>query len=322
MAHVMSITLNPAIDLAFYLDQLMLGAVNRPAESQLEAAGKGVNVARMLAILGHQVTASGFLGEDNDGPFRHVFKTYGIKDAFVRVPGQTRINTKLAESDGRVTDINGPGVCISEADIQTLLQTLQQHIQHQRPEAIVIAGSLPQGVSTEVFGQCLQTLKATGIPLWLDTSGPALTTAIAQQPAAIKPNEHELAEWAGMPLSHQRHRLEAAKRLHQSGIEHALLSAGAEGVLWVSSAGIWQSTPPQVEARNTVSAGDTFMAGMLHGLLNQHAPDDTLRFATALSAESVRHLGVGDPQASDFTTLLNLTQVESMDNAATESSLS
>ncbi|MED5556950.1 MAG: PfkB family carbohydrate kinase, partial [Pseudomonadota bacterium] len=112
MARVVCITLNPALDLAFNLDALTLGHVNRPTGAQLEAAGKGVNVARVLASLGHEVIVSGFLGEENDAPFSLAFPRYGVEDAFVRVPGSTRINAKLAEQSGRVTDINSPGMPI------------------------------------------------------------------------------------------------------------------------------------------------------------------------------------------------------------------
>ncbi|BBI51768.1 hypothetical protein HORIV_41890 [Vreelandella olivaria] len=133
------------------------------------------------------------------------------------------------------------------------------------------------------------------MPLWVDTSGPALNAAIATHPAGVKPNENELAEWAGEDMTSFDVRLMAAKRLHQSGIAHALISAGVEGVLWVNAQGAWHATPPKVTATNTVCAGDTFVAGMLHGLLNQHEAEQTLRFATALSAEAVRHAGVGDP---------------------------
>ncbi|BBI62673.1 hypothetical protein HSBAA_39790 [Vreelandella sulfidaeris] len=95
MARVLCITLNPALDLAFNLDVLVPGSVNRPTSAQLEAAGKGVNVARVLAGLGHAVTVSGFLGADNGAPFELAFAKYSLTDAFVRVPGKPALMPKL-----------------------------------------------------------------------------------------------------------------------------------------------------------------------------------------------------------------------------------
>ncbi|AQU82848.1 MULTISPECIES: 1-phosphofructokinase [unclassified Halomonas] len=319
MARVVCITLNPALDLAFNLETLTLGRVNRPDSAQLEAAGKGVNVARVLASLGHEVTVSGFLGSENDAPFALVFQKLGLIDAFVRVPGSTRINAKLAEKSGRVTDINSPGMPITPAHITALRDTLDGIFQHTAaPQAVVVAGSLPPGMDQLLFAELLATLKGYGVPLWIDTSGPALLTAIAAQPAAVKPNETELAEWAGSELDSDQQRQAAAERLHASGIEHALISAGADGVLWVSQQGIWHSIPPTVTATNTVCAGDTFVAGMLHGLLSGLPPQDTLRFATALSAEAVRHVGVGTPHADDFDSLQQHTRVRRLDDTITE----
>ncbi|MDQ7730600.1 1-phosphofructokinase [Halomonas sp. SpR8] len=319
MARVLCITLNPALDLAFNLDALVLGSVNRPTSAQLEAAGKGVNVARVLAGLGHDVTVSGFLGDDNDAPFQLAFAKYALTDAFVRVPGETRINAKIAEQSGRVTDINGPGMPINAEYLQALTDTLNTELASATPpQAIVLAGSLPPGLSLDDFSQLLSHLNTSGVPLWVDTSGPALNAAIATHPAGVKPNENELAEWAGEDMTSSDARLSAAKRLHESGIANALISAGAEGVLWVNAQGAWHATPPKVTATNTVCAGDTFVAGILHGLLSGHAPEHTLRFATALSAEAVRHVGVGDPHAADFDSLQQHTRIRRFDDTITE----
>ncbi|MDQ7733040.1 1-phosphofructokinase [Halomonas sp. SpR1] len=319
MARVLCITLNPALDLAFNLDALVLGSVNRPISAQLDAAGKGVNVARVLAGLGHDVTVSGFLGADNDAPFQLAFAQYALADAFVRVPGETRINAKIAEQSGRVTDINGPGMPIDADHLQALINKLDAELASATPpQAIVVAGSLPPGLSLDDFSQLLNHLNASGVPLWVDTSGPALNAAIATHPAGVKPNENELAEWAGEDMTSSDARLNAAKRLHLSGIANALISAGAEGVLWVNAQGAWHATPPKVTATNTVCAGDTFVAGILHGLLSGHAPEHTLRFATALSAEAVRHVGVGDPHAADFDSLQQHTRIRRLDDTITE----
>lgn len=155
MARVLCITLNPALDLAFNLDALVLGSVNRPTWAQLEAAGKGVNVARVLAGLGHDVTVSGFLGSDNDAPFQLAFAKHALADAFVRVPGETRINAKIAEQSGRVTDINGPGMPIDAKHLQALIDTLDGELASAMPpQAVVVAGSLPPGFPWTILARC------------------------------------------------------------------------------------------------------------------------------------------------------------------------
>ncbi|GHE21532.1 1-phosphofructokinase [Halomonas urumqiensis] len=316
MARLLTLSLNPALDLSVSLERLVPGEVNRTRETHLEAAGKGVNVARVLVALGHDVAVSGFLGADNDGPFLRAFESLGVEDAFLRVPGETRINAKLAEADGRVTDINGPGAAIDAAAWQRLLDWLAARADNaeRRPDAVVIAGSLPPGVSPQDLAALIGQLRGAGLPVWVDTSGEALAAAIAASPTAVKPNEHELADWAGFALDSAEARLKAALRLYAEGVEEALISAGPEGVLWVSRRGAWQAMPPRLSVASTVGAGDTLVAAMLHGVIEGHTPEQTLRLATALSAESIRHVGVGNPRAADFPHLQQQTRVRRLND--------
>ena len=69
MARILTITLNPALDLTVRLRQLELGAVNRSEAVLTQAAGKGLNVAQVLADLGHTLSVGGFLGRANAAPF-------------------------------------------------------------------------------------------------------------------------------------------------------------------------------------------------------------------------------------------------------------
>lgn len=311
MASIMVLSLNPALDLSVGLERLSPGEVNRTRETHLEAAGKGVNVARVLVALGHEVTVSGFLGVDNDGAFRRAFETLGIEDAFLRVPGETRTNVKLAEDDGRVTDINGPGVVIDADAWQRLIDGLARRLEASFPRlgAVVIAGSLPPGVTPAMLAELVALGHEAGLPVWVDTSGPALDTAITAGATAVKPNEHELAAWVGRASLDDGARRVAVQRLRDAGVEEAVVSAGAEGVLWLGRRGAWEAMPPRVEAVNTVGAGDTLIAALLHGVLEGASPDAALRLATALSAEAVRHVGVGRPDAGDFSELQRQTRV-------------
>lgn len=303
------VTLNPALDLTIELAALEPGAVNRASSTQLAAAGKGLNVARVLASLGHRVVLSGFLGADNDAAFVAACREHGIEDASLRLPGETRINAKLAEADGRVTDINGPGIAVSAAALERLTHELVSRCEREHPGAVVITGSLPPGLSPEALSTLIVTLKASGVPVWIDTSGPALAAALGASPTAVKPNEHELAEWANEPLDDFTAQYAAARRLYAAGIEETLVSLGAAGVLWVSHRGEWFAEAPRVEVVSTVGAGDTLVAAMLHGIVEQDEPEAVLGFAAALAAESVRHVGVGDPQATDLSQLIQRTRV-------------
>ncbi|WP_294738649.1 1-phosphofructokinase [uncultured Pseudomonas sp.] len=284
MARILSLTLNPALDLTVRLARLEPGEVNRSEAMITHAAGKGVNVAQVLADLGHQVTVGGFLGEDNPQAFEMLIARRGFTDAFIRVPGETRSNIKIAEQDGRVTDVNAPGPIVSEQAQQALLEQLARIAPGY--DAVVVAGSLPRGITPQWFQGLLQQLKNLGLKVALDTSGEALRAGLNAGPWLIKPNTEELADALG-------HSTDAIRELHQLGVEHVVVSDGAAGVSWYSPGTALHATPPKVRVASTVGAGDSLLAGMLHGLLSGDTPEQTLRRATAIAAMAVTQIGFG-----------------------------
>tara|TARA_Y100001951_G_scaffold76318_3_gene63476 strand:- start:932 stop:1852 length:921 start_codon:yes stop_codon:yes gene_type:complete len=285
MARILTLTLNPALDLTLRLASLQPGAINRCDELRSHAAGKGLNVAQVLADLGHSLSVSGFLGRANAAPFERLMQARGFHDLFVRVPGETRSNIKLAEADGRITDLNGPGPQVEAEHLQRLEEELQPLLAGH--DAVVVAGSLPRGVTTQWFASLLRRIKASGVPLVVDSSGAALQAALGVVPWLIKPNEEELREACGSDLP------AAITRLRGQGIEHVLLSRGADGVEWHGPGIALRAVPPRVEVASTVGAGDSLLAASLHGLLQGWPAERTLRLATAVAAQAVTQIGFG-----------------------------
>lgn len=301
MAKILTLTLNPALDVTVSLDVLRAGHVNRAQAQHSHAAGKGLNVAQVLADLGHSVTVSGFLGRDNLQPFEALIEARGFADHFVRVAGETRSNIKLVEADGRVTDLNGQGPMVDEAAQNALLGVLAQVAGGH--DAVVVAGSLPRGITPQWLRQLLLHLKAQGLHVALDSSGEALRAGLEAAPWLVKPNTEELADVLGEPVEGRAQQRAAAEHLLASGIEHVVVSQGEHGVSWFASGQALHAQPPQVRVASTVGAGDSLVAGMVHGLLQAEAPAQTLRRATAIAAQAVTQIGVG---IHDFEQLARL----------------
>ncbi|QVM92267.1 1-phosphofructokinase [Pseudomonas entomophila] len=291
MAKILTLTLNPALDITVSLDHLRPGQVNRSQAQYSHAAGKGLNVAQVLADLGHDVTVGGFLGRDNLQPFEALIERRGFTDCFVRVPGETRSNIKLVEADGRVTDINGQGPQVDEAAQAELLRRLAQIAPGH--DAVVVAGSLPRGISPQWLRALLDTLKAQGLKVALDSSGEALRAGLQAMPWLVKPNTEELGEVLGLAVNTLAEQRAAAQQLLASGIEHVVVSQGEQGVNWFASGLALHAQPPQVSIASTVGAGDSLVAGMVHGLLQREPAADTLRRATAIAAQAVTQVGFG-----------------------------
>lgn len=301
MAKILTLTLNPALDLTVQMGPLQVGQVNRSHAMLSHAAGKGLNVAQVLADLGHELTVGGFLGIDNQQPFEALFVQRKFVDEFVRVPGETRSNIKLAESSGRITDMNGPGPQVSDDAQDALMARLE--IIAPDFDAVVVAGSLPRGVSPEWLQTLLLMLKDKGLKVALDTSGMALRAGLMASPWLIKPNTEELADALDAPIISIDAQAQVAARLRAQGIEHVVISQGSEGVHWFSSGVALQALPPRVTVASTVGAGDSLLAGMVHGLLSGHSAQQTLRTATAIAAMAVTQIGFGISDAAQLKLL-------------------
>lgn len=305
---VVTITLNPALDLTGSLDTLNPGSVSLVSHSDLHAAGKGVNVAKVLSDLGAQVTVTGFLGRDNQEMFCQLFDQMGANDRFVRVEGSTRINVKLVEHNGSVSDINFPGVTVTESAMaefeRTLLALCEDH------EFFVLAGSLPKGVSPEQCARWIKLLHSKGKKVLFDSSRAALSAGLDAHPWLIKPNDEELSDFVGRTLTSAAECQSAAMTLSEKGIDNIVVSMGADGVMWLNQNEWLRAQPPRMQVVSTVGAGDTLVAGLCWGHMQNLPKTELLSFATALSALAVSQIGVGVDDIQEVQSLQKQVKVQ------------
>lgn len=307
MTRVVTLTLNPALDMTVRVDGLRLGEVNGGQSLQTDAGGKGVNVASFLADWGQgepgglDVTATGLLGADNAAPFEALLRGKGITDAFVRVPGATRVGVKLSDHAAQeTTDINLPGLSAAPgalAEVRARLRELATG-----GGVFVLAGSLPPGVPTDLYAELVAELRAAGAYVALDTSGAALTSALnaATLPQLVKPNIHELEAALGRSLAGEAEVLAAARELLSRGAETVAVSQGEQGALIVTAAGAVRAVPPRVQVVSTVGAGDAMVAGLVASHLAGLGLPDAARRATSFSVGNITRLGAHLPPRAEL----------------------
>ena len=292
MAKVATITLNAAYDLVGRLKRIELGEVNTVETLGLFPAGKGINVAKVLNDLDVEVAVGGFLGEDNQGDFEHMFRITGLRDKFQRVPGKTRINVKITETEADVTDLNFLGYQISAEDWQKFVADSLDYCKEF--DIVAVCGSLPRGVTPELFADWLLQLHQACVKVVLDSSNAALTAGLKANPWLVKPNHRELESWVGHSLPTLNDIIVAAKKLKAQGIANVIVSMGANGSLWLSDNAVVQAQPPKCEnVVSTVGAGDSMVAGFIYGFVNNLSQQETLAFASAVSAFAVSQSNVG-----------------------------
>ena len=316
MSPVVTLTLNPAIDQTVILDALEPGTVHRARAVRSHAGGKGVNVACCLADWGVPVTATGILGADNDAAFTQALAGKGIADRFVRIPGETRTNLKLLDRrTGETTDINLPGLAVTADSLDAARSAL---LDHAAADAwVVLAGSLPGTLPDSTYAQLATPLKARGTRVVLDASGAPLAAALAADigalPDAVKPNRHELEEWAGRPLRTLEDVRAAAQDLRTRGIPVVVVSLGAEGALFLTPEGAVQAQPPAIEVASTVGAGDALVAGLVAALRAGLDLDETARLAIAFAAGKLTQAGANLPPRATVEALARAVRTHRLD---------
>jgi 1-phosphofructokinase len=308
---VVSVSLNSAIDQTVSIPNFRAGALNRVQSSQIDAGGKGVNVAAFLADFGQPVTITGFLGADNDDIFCRLFERKRIVDCCVRIAGKTRISFKVSDEVlHQTTDINFPGETPSPANLARLFEILVElSTTHQW---FILSGSIPRGVSASVYADIMRSLPDAKIVL--DTSGEGFRQALPASPWLIKPNLAELSEFAGKVLDSPEVVLEQARAiLSRYNIHTVVVSMGKDGAMFVESKEMVWASPPVVEVKSTVGAGDAMVAGIVVGKMRGLGLAECARLATAFSVTAISQIGSGLPSieavqsASERVTIRDLT---------------
>lgn len=309
MPRVITLTLNPALDLTVQVPQLRAGEVNHGQEPHWQAAGKGVNVASILADAGVSTIATGFLGRENAARFEELFTAKGIEDRFIRLSGITRLNLKLNDPAAQqTTDVNLPGLRVSAQDLAKLEGAL---LSLARPGDIVaLCGSLPPGTEASLYAELIAKLRARGCVTVLDSSKAALLLAFPAGASILKPNQHELETALGRPLTDDRALIAAARELLKTGSELITVSQGERGALFITESEVRRARPPRVKVASSVGAGDAMVAGLIAARLRDLNLSDAARLATTYAAGTITRLGAHLPPAAELKRLAQEVCVE------------
>ncbi|CAL9534244.1 Tagatose-6-phosphate kinase [Streptomyces sp. enrichment culture] len=308
---ILTVTLNTALDLTYRVPGLTPHASHRVTEVTERPGGKGVNVARVLAALGHEVTVTGFAGGATGRAVRDgLAGRPRLVDALLPVTGATRRTIAVVdEHTGDTTQLNEPGPLITPAEWNAFQEAYEDLL--AGVSAVALCGSLPPGVPVGAYAGLVRAARAAAVPVLLDTSGEPLRRAVAARPDLIKPNADELAELTGF---HEP--LRATRGARRRGARAVVASLGAEGLLAVTGEGRWRAAPPARVRGNPTGAGDSAVAGLLSGLAERLPWPDRLARAVALSAATVLAPVAGEYDQRAYEELLSRVTVTAEADAA------
>ncbi|MDN5765773.1 MAG: 1-phosphofructokinase [Humibacillus sp.] len=295
---IVTLTPNPSIDRAVFIDALHRGEVHRCTGSRIDPGGKGVNVSRAVAAQGGETVAVLPSGGPEGHLLRELLTDAGVPHVGVPVAGSVRMNISVLEPDGTTTKLNEPGPDLSHDETAALLSTTLER--GAKADWVVGCGSLPPGAPTDLYAAVVTDVRARGGRVAIDSSGEAMAAAVAARPNLIKPNHDELAELVGHALPTLRDVRDAARDLVTDGIEIVAVSLGGDGALLVTAAEFAHAIAPISAPLSTVGAGDCMLAGLLHGLSLGLDPADALVMGVTWGAAAVTLPGSRVPTPTDL----------------------
>lgn len=261
---ITTVTLNAAIDKTYELPSFRIDQLNRTQSVWAEPGGKGINVAKVLQVLGAPVVVSGIVGGYNGEQICSMLNKIDLPHDFVRVADESRICLNLIDRrTGGQTEILESGPEIDQETWESLKRKLLEL--SLESEYIVLSGSLPRGLSQDAYAE-LVTMLNVHTRVVLDTSGPALEKAIAAKPFMIKPNRDELASILNTDIVNESEVIETLRKWQDLDIPIVVVSLGSQGALASVSGKIYRVVSPKISAVNPVGSGDAFTAGIVAGL--------------------------------------------------------
>jgi tagatose 6-phosphate kinase len=295
---IVTVTLNPALHVQYEAARVELGAANNVSRVRYRTGGRGLAVARLLHTFGHEVVAAGLAGGSAGELIRNELARAGVATQFTRIGAESRRVVDVAGPDGKTTSFAEPAPYITTEELGRLAADFRRLL--DGATAIVLCGSLPEGLPAETYGSLVSYSAGAGVPVVLDAGGSALRHGTSRRPALIIP---ELDDADGT-------RSDGTGSGGEAGLEAAagssvVLLAG-RGVRALTAAGEWRATlgpsaaPAAPEATLAASAADparagtaqqgafrdALVAGLVPGIALAWSWPDMLRHAVALAASA------------------------------------
>lgn len=307
---ILTLTLNPAIDMNYKLEHLAIDQVNRCGHVIKTAGGKGLNVTRVLKCVEADVLATGFLGGKTGEFIADELDHAGVAHSFVPIKGNTRHCLAIIH-EGNQTEILEDGPSISKQEAAAFLQ--EYDLLLDRATVVTASGSLPKGLPKTFYQQLIQHATRKNRKFLLDTSGESLKEGIKAAPYLIKPNQDELAALIGEKADTEAELIASARRLAATGVKFIVVSLGKKGALGYFDGRAFIVEPPKIKAVNAVGSGDSMIAGLAYGIDRGLPPEEALTYGAVfgtLNATEERTGYVDRTQVESFKRKITVRTVD------------
>jgi len=288
---ILTVGTTPTMQRTMTFDRLRLDHVNRSVVTDEYASGKGVNVARVAALLGADVIATGFAGGARGKALLEGMTADGVRHDFVRVGPETRLCTTVIDrGKGTVTELVEESRAVEPADWDRLLRVVRKHLKVAK--VCVLSGSLPPGGDEDFYRQVAELAAAAGVRTIIDARGRPLLRAIGTAGLIVKLNREELAATVGRAVGGDAALRRAMREVCPVGGQVIVTMGGDGAVAWDGQQS-WALPAPKIKVANPIGSGDAFAAGLATALASGKSPKVSYALAAASGAGNAGHQRAG-----------------------------
>ncbi len=291
---IITLSLNPAADVTCYVDNFEAGSEHVVQSELYDAAGKAVDVSRVLQSYEIANTALIVAGQDNSRRYFARLKDENVTTRVIYTEGRIRENISIITPDGQQTRLVRKSPKISFRTINELEGVLSEEI--KPATLVVVAGVMPDGITDEILCEICAFIKEAGGIIALDTRSATLEIIQRVRPWVVKPNYEELCALVGRELHTLEEMKEAVHELARAGASHVLASLGAEGMIYT-------------EIKSTIGAGDAALAGFIIANDYKYDVKRSVQFAAAFGTASCLIEGTNPPRRISVAMINNQVSV-------------
>jgi tagatose 6-phosphate kinase len=306
---ILCIGSTPAAQRVMVFNELRLDAVNRAAATLDGAAGKSINVAKVLRVLGEEPAALTLLGGDRGEFLRALLTERGIVVQSIDGTAQTRqCITVIDRAAGTHTELVEESSAVDPMLFESLLALVRRSMPTCR--AAVMSGTIAPGGPATFYAECTRLAREAGVLSVVDAQGPALLASLAAGPGLVKPNRAELAASVGRELDDDPSVMEAMRELCERGARRVVVTAGRAPTLALEGETFWRIRSPSIQAVNPIGSGDAFTAGLVWRLVRGEDLGEACRWAAAVGTANALTLMAGEVDRSTVERLVREVAAE------------
>lgn len=281
---IYTLTLNPAFDLHYTIDDFKPYGENYVHNSLTQSAGKGINISRALKNADIENTAYIIVGKND---FESYTRNLDVDYKYYLTEGDVRKNITVHTKDMPETRISLDDFCVDKDVFANLKNDL--HSVCDENTILTFTGRLPKGIDRQEAVYMLTTIKKAGAKIVCDCNSLTFEDLENIKPWLIKPNETEIKQLYSGDVK------AAGEKLQKSGIENVMISMGSEGVLFLNKDGMLEVKPPKINAISTIGAGDSTIAGFISAFVNGMSVENCVKYAVASGTAACLEEGTNPP---------------------------